>query len=253
MRWGRLEAENHRGRRIPRILWALVDLGAVGATALAELARGAGAEAWGGLAGLLLVSAAGLVVDLAPPGPRGLRGHLRALLAGRMTTGALKVLVAVGASVVVVALQDPRAGWARLAGVVLLAACANLWNGLDVAPGRALKAFLPVGAAFALAGPLGAFPAGVGVLVGALVALGPDVREHAMLGDAGSNALGFAAGLCLYLLLPDGWVAAAAALAVGLNLLAETVTLSRAIAAVPPLRFLDQLGRLPNRGAGLDP
>jgi hypothetical protein len=69
-----------------------------------------------------------------------------------------------------------------------------------------------------------------------------------MLGDAGSNPLGFAAGLSLYLLLPSGWVPAAAALAVGLNLLAETLTLSRAIAAVPPLRLLDRLGRLPDDG-----
>lgn len=246
MRWGRLEAENHRGRRVPRILWAVLDLGALGATVLAELVRGASAEAWGGLVGLLLVSAAGLVDDLAPPGPRGLRGHLRSLIGGRMTTGALKALVAVGASVVVVTLQGGRAGWVRVAGVVLLAACTNLWNGLDVAPGRALKAFLPVGAAFALAGLVGAFPAGAGVLGACLVALGPDLRERAMLGDAGANALGFAAGLCLYLLLPDTWVAPAAVVVVGLNLLAETVTLSRAIGAAPPLRWLDRLGRVPD-------
>lgn len=248
MRWGRLETENHRGRRIPRILWAPVDLAALGATVLAVFLGGAGAEAWGGLVGLLLVSAAGLVDDLAPPGPRGLRGHLHALLAGRVTTGVLKVVVAVGASAVVVALQGVRPGWVRLAGVVLLASSTNLWNGLDVAPGRALKAFLPVGTAFALAGPLGTFPAGVGVLAAAALALGPDLRERAMLGDAGANALGFAAGSCLYLLLADPWVPATAALAVGLNLLAETVTLSRAIAAVPPLRLLDRLGRLPDRG-----
>lgn len=246
MRWGRLAAENHRGLVLPRLLWVPLDLGALGATALAELVRGASAEAWGGLVGLLLVSAAGLVDDLAPSGPRGLRGHLRLLLGGRMTTGVLKVLVAAGASVVVVVLQDGRAGWVRIAGVVLLAACTNLWNGLDVAPGRALKAFIPVGAAFALAGPVGAFPAGVGVLAACLLALGPDLRERAMLGDAGSNALGFAAGLCLYLLLPGAWIGPAAALAVGLNLLAETITLSRAIAAAAPLRWLDRLGRLPD-------
>jgi hypothetical protein len=163
-----------------------------------------------------------------------------------MTTGALKVLVALGASAVVVALEGPRPGWVRLGGVVLLAACANLWNGLDVAPGRALKAFLPVGVAFALAGPVRWFPGGVGALGAGVLALVPDLRERAMLGDAGSNALGFAAGLCLYLLLPGGWVVVAAAVAVALNLVAETLTLSRAIAALPPLRLLDRLGRLPD-------
>ncbi|GBC87773.1 hypothetical protein HRbin12_01791 [bacterium HR12] len=245
MGWGPLLAENHRGRRIPRILWAPLVTSALAATLLAEGMGRAGPEAWGALAGLLLTCGAGLVDDLVSAGPRGLRGHLRALASGRMTTGALKVLVGVGAAVVVLALEPPRPWWTRLAGVVLVPACANLWNGLDVRPGRALKAFLPVGAWFLLMGPVPSFPAGVGVLVGAVLAIGPDLRERAMLGDAGSNPLGFAAGLCLYLGLPDGGVPVASAAAVGLNLLAETVTLSRVIDAVPALRALDRLGRLP--------
>jgi hypothetical protein len=38
------------------------------------------------------------------------------------------------------------------------------------------------------------------------------------------------------------FVVAAAATGVGLNVLAETVTLSRAIDATPPLRWYDRLG-----------
>ena len=37
----------------------------------------------------------------------------------------------------------------------------------------------------------------------------------------------------------------AAAIAVVINAVAETVTLSRVIEAVPPLRWFDALGRLP--------
>jgi len=33
---------------------------------------------------------------------------------------------------------------------------------------------------------------------------------------------------------------------IGLNVLAETVTFSRTIEAVPPLRWFDRLGRLPD-------
>jgi hypothetical protein len=66
-----------------------------------------------------------------------------------------------------------------------------------------------------------------------------------MLGDAGSNPLGFAAGLGLYLTLGEAWVAAAAGTAVALNVLAETVTLSRIVERAPPLRWLDRLGRVP--------
>ncbi len=243
MTWGRLAAPNHRGVPVPRILWVPVDVLALGWTAGHAAIRPLGWGAWGAVVGMLLVSAAGLVDDLSPIGPRGLRGHLRSLVAGRMTTGLLKALVSSGAAVVVVALQPSRPGWVELSGVVLVAASANVWNALDVRPGRALKAFLPVILVFLLAGDLGGFPGALGAFVAALLALPLDLREHAMLGDAGSNPLGFAAGLGLYLSLPDAGVPLGAAAAVGLNLLAETVSLTRSIEALPPLRWLDRLGR----------
>ena len=65
-----------------------------------------------------------------------------------------------------------------------------------------------------------------------------------MLGDGGSNLLGFTAGLGLYLVLPGPWVWVAASVAVALNVLADTVTLSRLIDAVGPLRWFDRLGRV---------
>jgi hypothetical protein len=66
-----------------------------------------------------------------------------------------------------------------------------------------------------------------------------------MLGDGGANLLGFTIGLGLYLVLGDAWVVVAAAIAVAINAVAETATLSRVIDAVPPLRWFDALGRLP--------
>jgi hypothetical protein len=66
-----------------------------------------------------------------------------------------------------------------------------------------------------------------------------------MLGDGGANLLGFTIGLGLYLVLGDAWVVVAAAIAVAINAVAETATLSWVIDAVPPLRWFDALGRLP--------
>jgi hypothetical protein len=245
MRWGALEVENHRGVLLPRILWAALDVLALSTTIGYALLREPARGAWGGLGGVLLVSAAGLIDDLAPIGPRGLRGHARSLLEGHMTTGILKVLVAVGASVVVVALQGERPVWAMVSGIALVAASTNVWNDLDVVPGRSLKAFIPAMAVFLLVGRLEAFPAALGMLLGALLVLPLDLRERAMLGDAGSNPLGFAAGMGLYVALGDAWVAVAAVAAVGLNALAETVTLTRIVDRTPPLRWLDGLGRVP--------
>jgi UDP-GlcNAc:undecaprenyl-phosphate GlcNAc-1-phosphate transferase len=243
MRWGRLQTVNYRGRPVPRVLGiALAGAGIVG-TAAAAAFGDVGSAGWGALAGCLLVSAAGLVDDVAPAGPRGLREHLRAVAAGRMTTGILKLVVTIGAAVVVVALQPPVPGHVRLAAIVLLAAATNAWNGLDVRPGRALKAFLLPALVFLVWGGLDQAPVIAGLLVGCVLLLPLDLGERAMLGDAGSNLLGFAAGLALVGVLPGLWVAAAAGVAVALNVLAETVTLSRIIDATPPLRFLDRLGR----------
>lgn len=248
MRWGRLAVENHRGVLVPRILGPFLAAIALAWTAAYDLLREVGPAAWTLTLGSLLVFAAGLADDLAPPGPRGLRGHLRALAGGRVTTGIVKVLVTVGAAVVVVAGLAPATTWEAVAGVVLLAACANVWNGLDVLPGRALKVYLPVGLAFVLAGDVAVAPVGLGLFLGAVVAFPVDLRERAMLGDSGANLVGFVGGLGLYLVLPAWALAPAAAVAVGLNVLGETVTFSRAIERTPPLRWLDRLGRVPGTG-----
>jgi len=245
-----LVVENYRGVRVPRSLGLVLAGAAWIATVAWAGLRFAGEPAWTALVGCLLVFAAGLVDDVVPSGPRGLWNHIGELANGRISTGVVKLIVAVGAAVVVVAAQPDHTWWARVLGAVLISASTNVWNGLDVRPGRALKAFLPVGTAFVASADVGLAPAVLGVAVGAVVVLPSDLSERAMLGDSGSNLLGFAAGLALYLVLP-GWATTVAAVAgVALNVLAETLTLSRAIESVPPLRWVDGLGRRPDRGGG---
>lgn len=211
-----------------------------------------GLEAAAGLATVaaLLVAAAGLVDDLAPERARGLRGHARALVEGHVTTGLLKVVVATGCAVVAVVAAPERGWWVRIAGVALIAGSSNLWNGLDVVPGRALKAFLMVtvlALAADLARPVSWAPAApvFGAFVIGLPALALDLRERAMLGDAGADLIGFLAGIALFTALPDAGVLIVAIVVVGLDLVAETVSLTRVIQAAPPLRWFDRLGRLP--------
>ncbi|HXF72631.1 MAG TPA: hypothetical protein VNO79_08510, partial [Actinomycetota bacterium] len=114
-----LPAPNHRGVLLPRSLGLLVLAGAVAWTVGAEVVGGVGRPGWAALAGCAAVFAAGLVDDLVPGGPRGLRGHLRALAQGRVSTGVVKLVVIAGAAVFTVALAAPRPGWVRLAGAVL--------------------------------------------------------------------------------------------------------------------------------------
>lgn len=243
MRWGRLAVENHRGVLVPRVLGIVLAIDAVLWTLVSASIADVGAAGWGALVGSLLVFAAGLVDDVARAGPRGLRGHVRALVAGRVTTGIVKLVVIAGSAVVVVALQPDRSGYAAACGVVLLAACANVWNGLDVVPGRSVKAFFLPAIAYLVSGEVANAPLLPGLLVAAVVVLPFDLRELAMLGDGGANLLGFCAGLALYDVLPDGWVPGAAVIAVALNIVAETVSFSRVIERTPLLRWVDALGR----------
>jgi hypothetical protein len=200
---------------------------------------------WGVGAGALLVASAGLIDDLSPIGPRGLRNHLRELVAGRMTTGILKMLV-IAASATLVAGLLGRRGWSALAAAVVITGSANVWNGLDVRPGRALKWFLlTLGAALVSRWP---WDVGVVAAVGgaAVLALPFDLRERAMLGDSGSNLLGFVVGVQLAASLPPWALPPAASIAVALNVVADTITFSRVIEGVRPLRWFDRVGRIPD-------
>jgi hypothetical protein len=244
----RLRVRNRRGVEVPAVLGlVLAGAGVASTLAVAGLVDGGvPAHGWIASAAAALVVAAGLVDDLAPPGPRGRRGHASALSRGHVSTGIVKLVVIVGAAALAVASVPGRTPGARWAGIVLVAASANVWNGLDVRPARALKAFLPV-ALTMIATPVQEMPYALGVAVGAPVVLPWDAGERAMLGDAGANLLGFTAGLCLFHAV-HGWaLVAAAVVAVLLNVVAETFTLSRAIDAIPPLRWYDRLGTRPDQ------
>lgn len=242
----RWRKENHRRRTIPVTLgWAF----ALGALALVPVVRdqvedlGLRDSQAGELLGAAIVFLAGVVDDGFGGAVRGLRGHLKALLNGQVTTGGLKVAAAVLASAITVAWTPREHLWANLLALIAIAGCTNVWNGLDVAPGRAVKGFLVV-AVVLLVVDLRAF---LLVLTGAAAAVvWPDLRERAMLGDSGANLLGFLAGAEIVRRLPEVWLLPAALIVIGLNVLAETVTFTRTIEAVPPLRWFDGLGRLPD-------
>jgi UDP-GlcNAc:undecaprenyl-phosphate/decaprenyl-phosphate GlcNAc-1-phosphate transferase len=241
-RWRR---ENRRGSVVPVTLgWAF----AIGLVPLARVltdqvgSDGLRHSQVGEVLAAAIVFAAGVVDDGFGGSVRGLRGHGRALLDGRFTTGGIKVLAAVLAAAIIVAWTPREHLWGNLLALVAIAGCTNVWNGLDVAPGRATKGFLVV-ALVLLFVDLRAF---LLVCSGAAVAvLWPDLRERGMLGDSGANLLGLLAGAEIVRRLPEPWLIAAALVVVGLNVLAETVTFTRTIEAIPPLRWFDRLGRLP--------
>lgn len=237
--------ENRKGKRLPiTVGWAvgLAALSLVGILWYQIEDDGLRNSQAGELLGAAIVFLAGVVDDGYGGEVRGLRGHLRALLDGQLTTGGLKLAAAVLASAITVAWTPREHLWANLLALVAIAGCTNVWNGLDVAPGRALKGFLVVAIVLLLVDLKSFLLVCTGAAAAALV---PDLRERGMLGDSGANLLGFLAGAEIVRRLPEVWLIPAFLVVVGLNVLAETVTFSRTIDAIPPLRWFDRLGRLP--------
>ena len=175
--------------------------------------------------------------------PRGWRGHWAALREGSLSTGAIKAIGALALAAYVVSgrgLED----WRYIADVALLVLATNLGNLLDLRPGRAEKGLALLGVGLCLGAwtwePLELLGIFVGpVIVGAWLTLG----ERAMLGDTGSNLIGAIAGVWLLTVLgPDGRLIALAAV-LALTVYGEIRSISATVDSVPPLRWLDSLGR----------
>src|SRR5436190_1053942 len=189
----------------------------------------------------------GLLDDLAGSAagqPRGWRGHFAALGAGQLSTGVFKAVGALGLALFVAADPQIGAGTYVLSTAVLVLAT-NVFNLLDLRPGRAGKAFVLLGAGLTIGsrglGPLWT----VGLFLGPILVLLPlDLREVGMLGDTGSNVIGAVAGVWLILTLTTtlGLGIAAGVLAL-ITLYGEFRSISAFVERTPGLRQLDLLGR----------
>jgi UDP-GlcNAc:undecaprenyl-phosphate GlcNAc-1-phosphate transferase len=211
--------------------------------ALGVLALGLLDDAFGGETS----SPAGAVGDGAGAGrrlpQRGWRGHGAATLRGEFSTGALKAAGSPGLALLAMSyLGLSNARWLLAAAVLVLAT--NVFNLLDLRPGRATKAFVLLGAGLAIGSAnlhplwaLGLFAAP------ALVAGAYDLRERVMLGDTGANLLGALAGLWLVLTLSGTGQLVALALLAAITLYGELRSISALVERTPGLRQLDSWGR----------
>lgn len=247
-----LTRENYRGRRLPfpggiaivaAAVVALVPLAALQQLADADVLAPETRLATVYVLGVALL---GLIDDLLAGASRGWRGHGRAVLAGGFSTGALKAVGSLGLALL--ALADAGYGdGAYLLAVALLVLTTNLFNLLDLRPGRTTKAF----ALLAVALSVGAWTTvpleALGLFAAPLLVAGVhDLRERTMLGDTGANLTGAVAGLWLVLTLDTTGQAVALALVIALTVYGEFRSLSALVERTPILRQLDSIGRTPH-------
>jgi hypothetical protein len=173
---------------------------------------------------------------------RGLKGHLRALRDGQVTTGMVK-LVALATGAAGASVLDGRRGAGVLLDVVLVAGSGNLVNLLDLRPGRAGKVTALAAAGLLATGSGG--PGAAAALGTALAALPVDLRERGMLGDCGANTLGVMLGWAASRGLGRRGRLVLGTAVVALTLAGERVSFSAVIEAHPVLRALDRAGAAP--------
>jgi hypothetical protein len=175
--------------------------------------------------------------------PRGWRGHARALREGRLSTGAIKAVGAFALAAYVVSGRGLES-WEFLADVALLVLATNFFNLLDLRPGRAEKGLFLLGAGLCL-GAWTWYPLELLGIFAGPIAVGAwfTLRERAMLGDTGSNLIGAIAGVWLLTALDENGRLIALAVLIALTIFGELRSLSKTVEAVPPLRWLDSLGR----------
>lgn len=231
---------NHRGEPV-----SLLSGPALAIAAAATAAAGGPAGTRSAAAGMTLAAGAlGVYDDIVGARPeqkadKGLRGHLGALRSGRVTSGLVK-LAGVGLGGILAAGAVTKHPVDRIVAGGVIAGTANLFNLLDLRPGRALKAAIGLGAA-TVGGPAGGLVAGP---IGASAGLLPDdLHERTMLGDGGANAIGAVLGLRLATSGGPVFRATVLAMVAALTLASEKVSFTKVIESTPVLREVDALGR----------
>ena len=260
LRDGGFVRENYRGVRLPFPIGVAIPVAAMVALIPLALVQELGdvdvfkAGAYPAVTYVVGVSLLGLLDDFVGSGvfgeprtrgaqPRGWRGHFGAIFGGGFSTGAAKAVGSLGLALFALSGQGRSTGEYLLgAGVLVLAT--NLFNLLDLRPGRSAKVLVLLGVALTL----GSMDADglwtVGLFLGPVLVLLPlDLRERGMLGDTGSNAMGAVAGIWLIATLDTTGQAIALAIMALLTAYGEFRSISGFIERTPGLRHLDSLGR----------
>jgi UDP-N-acetylmuramyl pentapeptide phosphotransferase/UDP-N-acetylglucosamine-1-phosphate transferase len=244
-----LERENYRDRRLPvPIGVAIVPAAVIALIPIVLLARLTTADVFPDNLSFVIafvpgVALLGFVDDVLAGSSRGVRGHAAAALKGGFSSGLLKALGTLGLALFV-ASSLPISDNEFLLATAILVLATNAFNLLDLRPGRAVKAFLLLAVCLTIATQLTDPLWSLGLFLGPVLVCGwYDLREKAMLGDAGSNVIGAMAGVLIVLTLDTSEQVIALVVLVLINLYGEFRSISKVIEKVPGLRHLDSLGR----------
>lgn len=189
--------------------------------------------------------ALGSIDDLSGAGQaKGFKGHFSELRRGNVTGGAIKALGGGAIAFLAGGLWELELGPA-LIDAAIIALTANLINLFDLRPGRATKVFFIGWVPLAIAGIAEPYlPISAPVAAAAGIWLWADLKERAMLGDAGANLLGGALGSCICLAIDGTAKSATLAFLIAMTALSEKFSFTEIIDNNSALSWMDRLGRV---------
>lgn len=195
---------------------------------------------------LLLLALVGLIDDfLGSRSASGFVGHFYQLFyRKKLTTGALKALLGGACAFWVSFLLNRFISINFFLDGLLLALTINLFNLLDLRPGRAIKFFLLNILVLFLAIKASTKMLMLASFAGSVLAYFPlDLQAKGMMGDTGSNLLGGAVGLFWLWYLPSVYKVVLLILLLFFHFYTEKHSLTKTIAKIAWLKYLDDLGR----------
>lgn len=193
--------------------------------------------------GIVVMSFAGIVDDFLDDGSiKGLKGHIGYLFRGRLTTGSLKAVIGVIASILI-SMAVSTGFFEGILNSLLFVLMTNLINLLDLRPGRAIKTFFLAWMVPYLIPSFNGYWAVLLPLAGTLVAYFPfEMERKGMMGDAGSNGIGAALGI-YYCLGAGLYQKAAIVITLALlHFISERYSFTGFIHRNKVLRYIDGIG-----------
>lgn len=201
-------------------------------------------------AGMLAMAFWGWQDDRSPDKEaKGFRGHFGTLLREKRMTSGLWKAWGGASTAILISLTLTRSFWPWLLSVGLLSISPNVLNLFDLRPARAIKVFWLLLVSGTVIGfcsgqaTAGEFLWLIPVFISTLLLFRHDAGGRIMLGDTGSNALGYVVGYLFVIATPLEAQAVILLAFVCLHILAEFVSFSQLIQRFAWLDRIDQWGR----------
>ena len=194
--------------------------------------------------GIISMGLVGLIDDfLGNKDDKGFKGHIKALLKGRLTTGGLKAISGFGIAFLV-SLSISNGLSNIVLNTFMIALFTNIINLFDLRPGRACKVFLLFLCILAIfMNNTEYIYLYIIILAVILGYIRKDLKALVMLGDTGSNAMGISLGIIAALSTGFEFRIIITLILVILHVISEFYSFTKIIEKVKLLKFFDDMGR----------